>query len=85
MTSEHGSARAVHVACATCSEENKLGSRRCARCGAVLPAVEGAKIDPELRNFNIAQAKLAEQIQRERRRTVMIDILTSGGPLLGQR
>ena len=85
MTSEDGTAPASYVKCGACSEENKLGSRRCARCGAVLPIVEGTKIDPELRDFNIAQAKLAEQIQRERRRTVMIDILTTGSPLLGQR
>jgi hypothetical protein len=36
-------------------------------------------MDPELRSFNAAQAELAEKIQRERRKTVMIDILLSSG------
>ncbi len=85
MANEEGAVQTSYVKCESCSEENKLGSRRCARCGAGLPKVEGGRIDPELRDFNIAQAKLAEQIQRERRRTVLIDMLTSGGPLLGGR
>jgi transcription initiation factor TFIIIB Brf1 subunit/transcription initiation factor TFIIB len=85
MTSDHSETPKSYVQCEACSEENKLGSIRCARCGAVLPKVEGARIDPELRDFNIAQAKLAEQVKQERRKTILIDILTSGGPLLGGR
>jgi hypothetical protein len=85
MTNEQVPAPVSYVKCETCGEENKLGSRRCSRCGEGLPVVQGAKIDPELHDFNVAQAKLAEQIQQERRRTVMIDILMTGGPLLGQR
>jgi hypothetical protein len=41
--------------------------------------VKGAPIDPELSAFNAKQAELAEKIQRERRKTVMIEILLSGG------
>jgi hypothetical protein len=41
--------------------------------------VAGAKIDPELRDFNAAQAELEEKLQRERRKTVMMNILQSGG------
>lgn len=85
MTNENGTDAASYVKCEACGEENKLGSRRCARCGAGLRVVVGAKIDPELHDFNVAQEKLAEQIARERRRTVMIDILTAGGSLLGPR
>jgi hypothetical protein len=68
-----------HVTCKDCNEQNKPGSTHCARCGAVLPDIEGAKTDGELRAFNAAQAELAEKLLRERRRTVMIDILQTGG------
>jgi hypothetical protein len=63
------------VTCADCEEQNKVGSLRCARCGADLPNVNGRAIDPELRAFNAAQADLAEKIQRERRKTVMIEMI----------
>jgi hypothetical protein len=42
-------------------------------------------MDPELRAFNVAQAQLAEKIKEERRKTILIDILRTGGPLLGGR
>lgn len=64
--------------CEACSEQNRAGSLRCARCGAELP-VGDAAMDRELRNFNDAQVELSEKLQRERRKTVMIDILLSGG------
>jgi hypothetical protein len=79
VTDELSSPDEDHVTCADCGEQNKLGSLRCARCGAELPKVAGAKIDPELRDFNAAQAELAEKIQRDRRKTIMIDMLRSGG------
>lgn len=79
MTNESRSPAQPHVTCAACDEQNKHGSLRCARCGADLPKVKGAPIDPELSAFNAKQAELAEKIQRERRKTVMIEILLSGG------
>jgi transcription initiation factor IIE alpha subunit len=79
MTNESSSSAEHYVTCGDCDEQNKLGSVRCARCGADLPKVKSAAIDPELRDFNAAQAELAEKIQRERRKTVMIDILRSSG------
>jgi hypothetical protein len=79
MTSESISVPDPYVTCGDCAEQNKQGSVRCARCGADLPTVEGVAMDPELRSFNAAQAELAEKIQRERRKTVMIDILLSSG------
>ena len=79
MTDESKSPAACHVVCGVCDEQNKLGSIRCARCGADLPKLKGVAIDPELRDFNAAQAELAKKIQRERRRTVMIEILLTGG------
>ena len=78
MTNESSSSAEQYVTCGDCDEQNKLGSVRCARCGADLP-VRGAQIDPELRAFNAAQAELAEKLQRERRKTVMIEMLLSGG------
>lgn len=85
VSSESEPTQASHVKCEACSEENKLGSTRCARCGAALPEVKGAAMDPELRAFNVAQAQLAEKIKEERRKTILIDILRTGGPLLGGR
>jgi hypothetical protein len=79
MSNESSAAPERYVNCGACKEQNKQGSVRCARCGADLPKVDGAAMDPELRAFNAAQAELAEKIQRERRRTVMIDILLSSG------
>ncbi len=79
MANETGSPEAQYVTCGECDEQNKRGSVRCARCGADLPAMEGVEMDPELRTFNAAQAELAEKTQRERRRTVAIEILLSGG------
>lgn len=72
------------VLCAECGEENKKGSTRCARCGAALPEGDGS-VDPELRDFNIAQARLAEQLRQERRKTILRDILGAGGTLFGPR
>jgi transcription initiation factor TFIIIB Brf1 subunit/transcription initiation factor TFIIB len=79
MTNESSPEPSFYATCADCDEQNKQGSVRCARCGAVLTRLGGVPIDPELRTFNAAQAELAERIQRERRKTVMIDILLSGG------
>jgi hypothetical protein len=79
MTNESSSPAEHYVACEECAEQNKRGSVRCARCGAELLKVVGAAIDPQLRDFDAAQAELAEKLQRERRKTVMIDILQSGG------
>jgi DNA-directed RNA polymerase subunit RPC12/RpoP len=79
MTNESIPIEDSYVTCPDCAEQNKLGSVRCARCGAELPRVAGAKIDPELRDFNAAQAELEEKLQRERRKTVMMNILQSGG------
>lgn len=79
MTNESSPPAEFPVACIACDEENRQGSVRCARCGAELPLVGGAPIDRELRGFNKAQSELSEKLQRERRKTVMIDILLSGG------
>lgn len=61
------------VLCAQCDEDNKKGSTRCARCGEELPEGDGS-VDPELRDFNIAQARLAEQNRQERRKTILRDM-----------
>lgn len=79
MTNESGSSEEQYVTCGDCDEQNKRGSVRCARCGADLPVREGVEMDPELLTFNAAQAELAEKLQRERRKTVMIEIVLSGG------
>jgi hypothetical protein len=78
MTNESSPPAELRVVCDACDEENRRGSVRCARCGAELPTVEGAAIDRELRGFNNARAELSQKLQRERRKTVMIDILLSG-------
>jgi hypothetical protein len=79
MTYESRPVPVSYLICGDCDEQNKQGSLRCARCGAGLPQLGGVAIDPELRTFNAAQAELAERVQRERRKTVMIEILLSGG------
>jgi uncharacterized Zn finger protein (UPF0148 family) len=52
--------------CVACSEENKMGSDRCARCGAVLNKPEGTVNDPELTDFYKAEAEMKEKNEKER-------------------
>jgi hypothetical protein len=40
------------------------------------------KIDPELADFNVAQAQLAEKNRQERRDRLLKDIAATGGVLL---
>jgi predicted amidophosphoribosyltransferase len=68
VTNESTPPAESYVVCEGCGEQNKRGSTRCARCGAELPVVVGAKVDPELRAFNIAQAQLAEGLRSEYRK-----------------
>ena len=74
-----------YITCEACSEENKLGSTRCARCGAVLTVTADTKIDPELADFNVAQAQLAEKNRQERRDRLLKDIAATGGVFLNPR
>ena len=74
-----------YITCEACSEENKLGSTRCARCGAVLKVTADTKIDPELADFNVAQAQLAEKNRQERRDRLLKDIAATGGVFLNLR
>jgi hypothetical protein len=73
-----------YITCEACSEENKLGSTRCARCGAVLEVTEDT-VDPELADFNVALAELAEKNRQERRDRLLKDIAATGGWALGPR
>ena len=75
----------TYITCAACSEENKLGSERCARCGAVLDKVTGAKVDPELAAFNVAQAEMAEKNRQDRLDRLLKDIGAAGRGVLGPR
>ena len=84
MTNESNPAES-YATCTDCAEQNKIGSVRCARCGAGLLDVKGAAMDPELRDFNVAQAELAEKLQEERRKTNMAEMLRTGTPFLGSR
>jgi hypothetical protein len=79
------SVMSTFVTCAACTEENKLGSERCARCGAVLAKVAGTKVDPELAAFNAAQAEMAEKNRQDRLDRVLKDIGTTGWGVLGPR
>jgi hypothetical protein len=74
-----------YVPCAACTEENKSGSERCARCGAVLDKVEGAKVDPELAAFNAAQAEMAEKNRRDRLDRLLKGIGSGDWGVIGQR
>jgi hypothetical protein len=65
--------------CATCSEENKIGSTRCARCGALLTVSDDAKVDPELAIFNANQVALAEKNRQEHQEWMLRDIATTAG------
>jgi hypothetical protein len=78
MTNQPSQPAEFAPVCDACSEENRPGSVRCARCGIELSSGDGP-VDRELRGFNHAQAELSAKLQRERRKTVMIDILLSGG------
>ena len=67
-----------YVTCVACSEENKLGSTRCARCGAVLRVTEGTVVDPELADFDIAQDEMAEKMRQQRLDRILRGIETTG-------
>ena len=73
------------VTCAVCSEENKSGSERCARCGTALEKVEGASVDPELAAFDAAQAEMAEKERQDHGNRLLKDVATTGWGRLGQR
>jgi len=73
------------ITCESCSEENKLGSTSCARCGAVLKVTEDTRVDPELVDFNVAQAELARKNRQERRVRLLKDIAATGSGFLGSR
>ena len=66
------------ITCATCSEENKSGSTRCARCGAVLETSEETVVDLELAEFKDVQAEMAERKSQQR-----LDRLLRGLPVTG--
>jgi hypothetical protein len=74
-----------YITCVACTEENKSGSERCARCGAVLDKVPGEKVDPELAAFNVVQAEMAEKNQQDRLDRLLKDIGTTGWGALGSR
>jgi hypothetical protein len=71
--------------CAACSEENKMGSDRCARCGGVLNKPEGVVNDPELNDFYKAGAELVEKNRKDRLERLLRDAGTTGWGLLGPR
>jgi len=87
MVKDNYERRAVspYITCEACTEENKLGSTRCARCGAVLKVTEDTTVDPELVDFNVAQAEMAEKNRQERRDRLLKDIAATGGWALGPR
>jgi hypothetical protein len=67
------------IVCEACCEENKVGSTRCARCGATLEVAPDAAVDPELVAFNVAQAETAEKNRQEHRDWLLRDIASTGG------
>jgi len=67
------------ITCEACSEENKIGSTRCARCGAMLTVSDDAAVDPELATFNANQVVMAEKNRQEHREWMLRDIATTAG------
>jgi hypothetical protein len=75
-------ALSLTIRCAACSEENKVGSTRCARCGAVLKVSADAMVDPELAAFNANQAAMSEKSRQEHCEWMMRDLATTAGVLI---
>jgi hypothetical protein len=73
------------ITCEACAEENKIGSTRCARCGAVLKVCDDAKVDPELVTFNANQIAMAEKNRQEHREWMLQDIATTAGIFIHPR
>jgi predicted amidophosphoribosyltransferase len=59
----------AYAVCPACTEQNKVGSTACARCGGPLQVVGGV-VDPELRDFNRVQDALTRK-ERQRRTRIL--------------
>jgi hypothetical protein len=75
---DQGSDVEFNVTCPACSEENKSGSTRCARCGATLEKTEDAVVDPELAEFSATQAEVAQRKGQERLDRILRGISATG-------